>query len=137
METRISKIIRDQKEQELYSDIHISFAAHPLSGKIKKVTNEESIVQGVKNRIRTIFGERLYTPEYGSYLESALFEPNDNFLKETIKDKIKNSLQNDERITIVTIDTEIQDLTINIKMKVLIKNNPNPISFNILIRRVR
>lgn len=137
METRINKILEEQKNRELYSDFVTSFIAHPITGKIKRITNEKAVIQGIKNRIKTIFGERLYQPQIGSLIYNSLFEPNDNFLQESIDKSIRNSLQNDDRIKIIRINTDINDVEIDINITILLSNNADPITFNVIITRTR
>jgi phage baseplate assembly protein W len=137
METRIDKILDEQKNQELYSDFVTSFVAHPISGKIKRVTNEQAVIQGVRNRIKTMFSERLYQPQNGSLIYNSLFEPNDSFLQESIDKTIRNSLQNDERVKILRVDTIVDDVDLNINITVLIANNTQPITINVIVRRTR
>lgn len=137
METRIDQILREQKSRELYSDFATSFVAHPISGKIKRLTNEQAIIQGVQNRIKTMFGERLYNPNIGSTIYSALFEPNDSFLVESVENTIRNSLQNDERVNIQGVSVNITDVELDINIVVLIANNTQPITINVIVKRIR
>ncbi len=135
--TRADKLIEEQKNREVYSDFSNSFVSHPITGKLLKVTNENAVKQAFKNRILSNFGEKLYEPFFGSNVMKALFEPNDAFMRETINNAVKNSAQNDPRITIIETQVNRTDeYSISITVVFLINNIVDPVSINIILQRV-
>lgn len=135
--TRADKLIEEKQNQEVFSDFSNSFAAHPITGRLLKVTNSESVKQAFRNRILSNFGEKLYSPEYGSYIKKSLFEPNDQFTKETIENTIRNSIQNDPRITLISIDvTSPEDHTVSVTIIFLISTIQEPQKINVILKRV-
>lgn len=137
MITRIDKLTEELKKVETYSDFPLDFQAHPISGNLLKLKNEDAVKMAVKNRVMTGFSERLYNPFIGSNIKKKVFEPNDGFLKEDIKKSIENSLQNDRRINLVDVVTEIENHTANITIYFQVINNPTILTVNIFLRRVR
>ena len=107
MITRTDKLTEELKKVETYSDFMVNFTAHPISGNLLKVKNEDAVKMAVKNRVMTGFSERLYNPFIGSNVKRKLFEPNDSFLKEDIKKSVENSLQNDSRINLIELHGEL------------------------------
>lgn len=137
MITRTDKLTEELKKVETYSDFMVNFTAHPISGNLLKIKNEDAVKMAVKNRVMTGFSERLYNPFIGSNVKRKLFEPNDSFLKEDIKKSVENSLQNDSRINLIDVVTEIKDHTANIMIYFQVINNPTILNVAILLRRVR
>ena len=44
----------------IYSDIPISFTAHPITGNVKKSINRDAVKNSVRNIILTNHGERFF-----------------------------------------------------------------------------
>jgi len=77
--TRAESFTANKKQTEYFSDFLNSFAKTPVGDKLARVTNEQSVNQSLRNIIKTINGERLFNPDFGSQVLSSLFEPNDFF----------------------------------------------------------
>lgn len=137
MKTRIDQLREEQKNVEIFSDFMTSFEAHPVTGKLIKLKNDDSLKQAISNKVKTIFGERYCLPNEGTNVNNSLFEPNDNFLKESISNSIRNAFQNNERMSIQSISTEIDDVQINIILNVRIIGNNTLLEVPVIIRRVR
>jgi phage baseplate assembly protein W len=90
---------------EYFSDFFITFERNPVTGLLKKVTNEDSIKQAVILTVLTTLGERFYQPHFGSKLETSLFEFLNNETIDLIRHTIEVSLKNFEpRVTIIGIN---------------------------------
>ena len=84
-----------------YTDIDLSFDAHPVTKDILKKKDENAIAQSIKTLLLTSHYERLFNPDLGSNLKRFLFEPIDDVTTSLIRDSIFESLKNYEpRITI-------------------------------------
>lgn len=137
MRTRVTELQREQDYVERYSDFDRSFERDPGTGRLKKITNAEAIKQGVENRIRTLFFERFYNPNFGCLVYNSLFEPNDQFAIESVDRTIRNSLQNDARCSIINIDVQSDDETLSISIAVLILIDNTTITIPIIIKKIR
>lgn len=75
-----------------YSDI--SKIGRDFTGNkdIAKLTNEQAVLESVKNLISTELGERIMYPDYGCALSQYLFEPLDTVTSALIKRNIINSI---------------------------------------------
>jgi phage baseplate assembly protein W len=148
--TRADTLTSTTKKQEYFSDFLNSFAMSPIGNNLGKVTNEQSIKQSLKNLIYTNLGERLFQPTVGSNVMSSLFEPNIFSADETINKNfwpganiefnIKNTIKfNEPRVDLLDVSVKPTDndneLQVNIVFSLI--NNPEPISLNFIIKRVR
>lgn len=126
--------------KEIYSDIPISFTAHPVTGNIKKSINREAVKNSIRNIVLTNHGERFFKPKFGGNVTSQLFENASKFTEFNTARSIRISLQNFEpRAEIinckVTSNPDNNNLTVSLKFRVL--NDPEPVSLNVLLERIR
>ena len=88
MQTRSDFISQTYTQPDTFSDFLDDFTAHPVTGDIVRIKNENSIRQSVKNLVMTSMGERPFQSYIGSNVYNSLFEPNDFILAQTLKYKI-------------------------------------------------
>lgn len=81
---------------KLYKDLDFSFTAHPNTGDVVKVVDNNSVKQSIKSLLFTALGERLFQPEVGTPLRRLLFEPIDPITSEVLYRTIKNTIENYE-----------------------------------------
>jgi len=81
-----------RRKEIIYRDLGLSFAAHPITKKVKVVENEEAIKRAVKNLVLTNRGERFYNPLYGGNVTAFLFENFDFTTEFDIKKSIRRSV---------------------------------------------
>ena len=123
-----------------YTDIDLSFDAHPVTKDILKKKDENAIAQSIKTLLLTSHYERLFNPDLGSNLKRFLFEPIDDVTTSLIRDSIFESLKNYEpRITIEEVvaspnyDLDQYDVTITF----FVKNVLDPITISFFLERIR
>lgn len=123
-----------------YTDIDLSFDAHPVTKDILKKKDENAIAQSIKTLLLTAHYERPFNPDLGSNLKRFLFEPIDDVTTTLIRDSIFESLRNYEpRITIEQViaapnyDLDQYDITITF----FIKNVIDPITISFFLERIR
>lgn len=129
-----------ERSAQIYKDINLSFARHPLTGDIAFLTDIEAVKRSVRNLINTSFYERPFHPEIGSDVRSILFEPVSppvaNVLQRNIEDVIKNFEPRAELISVdvvPNIDANAYAATI----KFYVVNSPTAVDVNIFLERLR
>ena len=80
-----------------FTDFDISFTKHPVTDDVSLKTDDNAIIQSIRNLIMTNYGERPFHPKLGSNLNRVLFEPLDNFSASIINSEIKILIKNFER----------------------------------------
>ena len=124
----------------IYSDIPISFTAHPITGNVKKSINRDAVKNSVRNIVLTNHGERFFKPKFGGNVTSKLFENASKFTEFNTARSIRIALANYEpRAEIikvkVTANPDTNNLTVSLKFRVT--NDPEPITLDVLLERIR
>ena len=129
-----------ERSAQIYKDINLSFARHPLTGDIAFLTDIEAVKRSVRNLINTNFYERPFHPEIGSDVRSILFEPVSppvaNVLQRNIEDVVRNFEPRAELISVdVVPNIDANAYAANIKFYVV--NSPTAVEVNIFLERLR
>ena len=124
----------------IFSDIPISFTAHPITGNVKKNINRDAVKNSVRNIILTNHGERFFKPKFGGNVTSKLFENASKFTEFNTARSIRIALANYEpRAEVikvkVTANPDTNNLTVSLKFRVT--NDPEPITLDVLLERIR
>ena len=124
----------------IFSDIPISFTAHPITGNVKKSINRDAVKNSVRNIILTNHGERFFKPKFGGNVTSKLFENASKFTEFNTARSIRIALANYEpRAEVikvkVTADPDTNNLTATLKFRIF--NDPEPIDLDVLLERTR
>jgi phage baseplate assembly protein W len=128
-------------KQTIYSDIPLSFLAHPINGNIKPLTNEDAIKQSVKNIVLTSFFERPYAPLFGGNIYDRLFDNvESSYTQFLITEDLTDTIVNYEpRAKLVNIDVnpDADRNTLNITIKFIPITSTEIVTVDVIIERVR
>lgn len=138
--TRAESLTTATKKIEFFSDFATSFAKSPVGNQLAKVVNERSINQSLKNLIFTNLGERPFQPYIGSNIYATLFENNTQQTLHDIEFNVQNTINNNEpRVNLLGVEAKSgstdNDIIITIVYNTI--NNPEPITFEQILKRVR
>lgn len=115
----------------IYSDFDITFRKNALTGDVIRKNNVDDIRQSLAILLNTRFYDRVWHPEIGSYIPDLLFNQDDVYIKEIIKDQVVRLLSTYEpRITIHDVwvghknkeDAEVGKITIMISYTINVLN---------------
>ena len=123
-----------------YKDLNINFNSHPVNGDILPIVDAEAIKRSIKNIVFTNFGERPFNPEFGCGVRGLLFEPLDAFLEDRMRDTIIQAINFYEpraRIIEVIVSGNPDNNSINVSIIFSIINNPEPVTLDVILYRVR
>ena len=140
MSTTITSINPDLSSARTYKDLDLNFKIHPIKKDITKKIGEYAIINSVKNLVSTNFYERPFRPEIGSGVRSLLFEMVDTIVAAQIERAISEVIENFEprvRVTRVVASPSPDENLYNVRMDFFIINNPNPISIDFFLERIR
>src|SRR6056300_2027352 len=117
-----------ERSAQIYKDINLSFARHPLTGDIAFLTDVEAVKRSVRNLINTNFYERPFHPEIGSDIRSILFEPVSplvaDVLKRYVEDVINNFEPRAELISVI-VSTDIDRNAYGVTIEFYLVNSPS------------
>jgi phage baseplate assembly protein W len=123
-----------------YKDFYNNFDVHPARGDLFVLEDADSVKNSIKNLIFTNRGERFFQPLIGSSINRTLFEnisPETTFrIKTYIETTIENFEPRAKLIATYVVPSEDEN-AYNVTIVFSLVNNPNPISFDLLLTRVR
>lgn len=125
---------------ERYSDFYNSFSKNFGTKDLARLTNEDSIINSLKNIILTRKGERPFFPEFGCNISGLLFENFSKFTTDAIETEIKTAVENFEpRIKTINVKAiEFPDNhSIELQLFFTTINNPENISISFFLSRIR
>lgn len=107
-----------------FKDISLSFSKHPVTNDLLVIKNEDAIKKSVTNLVRTVIGERFFSPLLGTSIESSLFELASEETSLIVKEEVRNVLRNyEKRINLTQVRVEFppdtNDLSINIEYEIV------------------
>ena len=123
-----------------YKDFYDNLDAHPVRGDLFVLEDAEAVKTSIRNLIFTNRGERFFQPYLGSDIRRALFEnvsPETTFMIQTY---IESTIQNFEpraNLLATYVNPTPDENAYNIQIVFSLINNPAPITFNLLLTRVR
>jgi phage baseplate assembly protein W len=139
--TRADTLTGSKKYKDFFSDFLNNFDKSPYGNDIGRVIDSNSIEQSLRNLIKTNVGERLFQPNIGSNIYAMLFEHNIADTLDAVEFYIQTTINNNEpRVQlqkVVVQPDEINENAVNIFIIYNLINNPEPITLNILLKRVR
>lgn len=140
MSTTITSSSPKIQSERTYRDLDLSFNIHPVKKDISKHLNEYAVINSVKNLISTNFFERPFRPQIGSGLRNLLFENVDPIISAQIERAIQETITNYEpRVEISEIFATAypDENRYNITMTFFVISNPNPITIDFFLERIR
>jgi phage baseplate assembly protein W len=126
--------------ERTYRDLDLNFTKHPVKKDVSKHINEFAVINSVKNLVSTNYFERPFRPQIGSGLRDLLFENVDPIISSQLERAIEETIINYEpRVEIVNILVTAypDENRYNVSMTFFIVNNPNPITIDFFLERIR
>lgn len=126
--------------QKKYTDLNLTFAAHPVSGKLSVLSDAEAVKRAIRNLLLTDRYEVPYDPLYGSGIRKKLFENFNNFTAHSLKKDIETTIRNyDRRVKIekISIAADEDNHGIDILIRFQILNRLEPVELSLFLERTR
>jgi phage baseplate assembly protein W len=122
---------------DIYSDIDLNMGL-TIRNDIAKVLDVNAIKQSVKNIVMT--RNRLFNPNSGPRISQALFDLDNPFNRELIKDEIKLALKkNEKRVTKVDVEfsgsIDANEMICNITFQIV--NTIGKYDVSVILERIR
>ena len=128
------------RNAQVFKDINLSLARHPITGDIASLTNIEAVKRSVRNLINTNFYERPFHPEIGSNVRSILFEPVSPIVASVLERHVRDVVENFEPRAEL-IDVQVSDNAdaneYRVQIKFYVVNSSDIVDMNIFLERLR
>jgi len=124
----------------IFKDLDLNFIIHPIKKDVNTHKNEMAIINSIKNLVLTNHYERPFQPELGSNIRRLLFENVDMIVAAQIEREITEVIGNFEpraRVSKVIAVPSPDNNAYQIQLDFFIINNPNPITINFFLERIR
>jgi phage baseplate assembly protein W len=128
------------KRQRTFSDLDLNFTAHPVTGDVARLYDENAIKRSVRNLLQTNNFERPFHSEIGSQIRALLFEPASPVLNTMLKRVIADTIATFEpRVVVnsVTVSSNADNNALNVTLVFTIVNTVNPVTMNVVLQRTR
>lgn len=123
---------------ESFSDLDISFVAHPISGDVAIKKDSDAIKRSVRNIVLTNHYERPFKPSFGANLRRLLFETiGVGMTNKAAKEIAKALTILEPRISNVTFDIKNRGNEMNITIYYVIVNTQQQQDLEFTVSRVR
>lgn len=129
-----------RQKQIFYSDFLADFSTNPHTQDMIKVTNEQSVINSIKNILRTNNFERPYNAYFGANIYRYLFEPFVQTTETELKNEIQFAIQNFEpraQILDIVLNGRPDENAIDITLTISIINSVTPVTVTTTLVRVR
>jgi phage baseplate assembly protein W len=128
------------KKQRTFSDLDLNFTAHPVTGDVARLYDENAIKRSVRNLLQTNNFERPFHSEIGSQIRALLFEPASPVLNTMLKRVITDTITTFEpRVVVnsVTVSSNADNNLLNVTLVFTIVNTVTPVTMNVVLQRTR
>ena len=128
------------KRQRTFSDLDLNFTAHPVTGDVARLYDENAVKRSVKNLLQTNNFERPFHSEIGSQIRALLFEPFSSTLNVMLKRVITDTINTFEpRVYLneVTVSVNQDNNSVNVTIVFTILNTLSPVIMNVVLERTR
>jgi len=95
------------------------------------LTNIELVKRDLENHFATPMGSRVMLPNFGTRIYDFLFDPFDDYTKNSIIEDAVRVVQSDPRVELVSIDVYQEDQALNIIMVLLFQ--PEAVTDNLFV----
>lgn len=140
MSTTITSRNPTISSERIFRDLDLNFNIHPVKKDVSKHINEYAIINSVKNLVSTNFYERPFRPEIGSGVRNLLFENVDPLVAAQLERALWETIGNYEpRVSVTNIRAQASpdENLYAVTLTFMIVNNPNPITIDFFLERIR
>ena len=124
----------------LYSDIPTNFDIHPIKKDLVLISDDTAIKRSIRNLILTDPFERFFNPLLGSRIKRSLFENISSDTEFSIRQSITETINNYEpRANLIAVNVKAlpDQNAYSATIVFSINNNVNPLTLNLILKRVR
>ena len=130
----------DIESSRTFKDLDLNFTVHPVKKDISIYKNEYAVINSIKNLVLLNHYEKPFRPEIGSSIRALLFENIDTIIAAQIERAIAETIANFEpraKVSLVTAIPQPDENKYSVRLEFFIINNPNPITINFFLERIR
>jgi phage baseplate assembly protein W len=109
-------------KDKMFTDVSLAFDPNPVTGDITTLTDQRAINNAIKNAVMTAPKEMAFNPNFGSNINSMLFELADNDTGVLLEQEIERTIIfNEPRVTNLSVKVVSQPDQNNIRATIVYK----------------
>lgn len=126
--------------QKIYSDIDFSFTKKPVVGDISLSYDAQAVIRSIRNILLTKRYEKVFNPDFGSNIDSLLFENISNVSAAALEREISFAIKNYEPRAILdsVVVSPLEDKNAySVSLTFYLENATQPTTVTVFLERNR
>jgi phage baseplate assembly protein W len=127
-------------QRNRYKDIDLFFEPNPITKDVPKKVDVNAVLRSCRHLVLLAYGEKPFHPEIGAGLREYLFEPFSLITRNEIESDIRTVIQTYEpraRVNSISVNESPEENGIAIRVEIFVLDIIVPVSFEVLLNRVR
>lgn len=132
--------VQTRRQEPIYTDVRGDFVENPATNDLLLASNETAVEQSIRNLLLTNYYERPFQKRLGSNISALLFELDTAQTQYLLREAIIETIENFEPRCILMDVLVIPAPDLNsyfVEITYGIQSREEPITFNVLLERVR
>ena len=125
---------------KIYSDIDFTFTKKPVTGDVALSYDAQAVIRSIRNILLTRHYEKLFNPDFGSNIDTLLFEMVSPITATSLEQEISTAIKNYEpraRLNNVVVSAQPDNNAYNVSLDFYIENATLPTTVTLILERNR
>jgi phage baseplate assembly protein W len=125
---------------KIYSDIDFTFTKKPVTGDVALSYDAQAVIRSIRNILLTRHYEKLFNPDFGSNIDTLLFEMVSPITATSLEQEISTAIKNYEpraRLNNIVVSAQPDKNAYNVSLDFYIENATLPTTVTLILERNR
>jgi phage baseplate assembly protein W len=125
---------------KIYSDIDFTFTRKPVVGDVALSYDSQAVIRSIRNILLTRHYEKLFNPDFGSNIDTLLFEMVSPITATSLEQEISTAIKNYEpraRLNNVVVSAQPDNNAYSVSLDFYIENATLPTTVTLILERNR
>jgi len=125
---------------KIYSDIDFTFTKKPVTGDVALSYDAQAVIRSIRNILLTRHYEKLFNPDFGSNIDTLLFEMVSPITATSLEQEISTAIKNYEpraRLNNVVVSAQPDNNAYSVSLDFYIENATLPTTVTLILERNR
>ena len=125
---------------KIYSDIDFTFTRKPVTADVALSYDAQAVIRSIRNILLTRHYEKLFNPDFGSNIDTLLFEMVSPITATSLEQEISTAIKNYEpraRLNNVVVSAQPDNNAYSVSLDFYIENATLPTTVTLILERNR
>jgi phage baseplate assembly protein W len=125
---------------KIYSDIDFTFTKKPVTADVALSYDAQAVIRSIRNILLTRHYEKLFNPDFGSNIDTLLFEMVSPITATSLEQEISTAIKNYEpraRLNNVVVSAQPDNNAYSVSLDFYIENATLPTTVTLILERNR